>query len=318
MNVIESIEKAGGRTLFSFEILPPLKGTSIEAVYAGIDPLLEFDPKFINVTYHREEYVYKKRNNGLLERITLRKRPGTVGICAAIKHKYNIETVPHLTCGGFSREETEDALIDLNFLGIHNVLALRGDPIKSEQHFEPEPGGHRYASELVQQIVDLNQGRYISDDLVNPAPTQFCIGIAGYPEKHYESMSMKTDIKHLKEKVDAGAHYIVTQMFFDNNKFFEFVENCRNAGITIPIIPGLKPITVEKHIQFIPKTFRVDFPEEFADALEKCKTNEQIREVGIEWCISQGKELKAAGVPSLHFYTMGKSDSVRRIVKEVF
>jgi methylenetetrahydrofolate reductase (NADPH) len=289
MNVIESIEKAGGRTLFSFEILPPLKGTSIEAVYAGIDPLLEFDPKFINVTYHREEYVYKKRNNGLLERITLRKRPGTVGICAAIKHKYNIETVPHLTCGGFSREETEDALIDLNFLGIHNVLALRGDPIKSEQHFEPEPGGHRYASELVQQIVDLNQGRYISDDLVNPAPTQFCIGIAGYPEKHYESMSMKTDIKHLKEKVDAGAHYIVTQMFFDNNKFFEFVENCRNAGITIPIIPGLKPITVEKHIQFIPKTFRVDFPEEFADALEKCKTNEQIREVGIEWCISQGK-----------------------------
>jgi methylenetetrahydrofolate reductase (NADPH) len=318
MNVIESIEKAGGRTLFSFEILPPLKGTSIEAVYAGIDPLLEFDPKFINVTYHREEYVYKKRNNGLLERITLRKRPGTVGICAAIKHKYNIETVPHLTCGGFSREETEDALIDLNFLGIHNVLALRGDPIKSEQHFEPEPGGHRYASELVQQIVDLNQGRYISDDLVNPAPTQFCIGIAGYPEKHYESMSMKTDIKHLKEKVDAGAHYIVTQMFFDNNKFFEFVENCRNAGITIPIIPGLKPITVEKHIQFIPKTFRVDFPEEFADALEKCKTNEQIREVGIEWCISQGKELKAAGVPSLHFYTMGRSDSVRRIVKEVF
>jgi methylenetetrahydrofolate reductase (NADPH) len=318
MNVIESIESAKGTTLFSFEILPPLKGTTIDAVYAGIDPLLEFEPKFINVTYHREEYVYKKRANGLLERITLRKRPGTVGICAAIKTKYNIETVPHLTCGGFSREETEDALIDLNFLGIHNVLALRGDPIKSEQHFEPEPGGHQYATDLVEQIVELNHGKYISDDLANPAPTQFCIGVAGYPEKHYESMSMNTDIKHLKEKVDAGAHYIVTQMFFDNRKFFDFVDRCRKAGIKVPIIPGLKPITVDKHIQFIPKTFKVDFPEEFADALEKCKTNEQIREAGIEWCVAQSKELKAAGVPSLHYYTMGKSDAVKRIVQQVF
>lgn len=318
MNVIESLASAKGRTLFSFEILPPLKGTTIDSVYAGIEPLLEFDPKFINVTYHREEYVYKKRSNGLLERITLRKRPGTVGICAAIKSKYEIETVPHLTCGGFSREETEDALIDLSFLGIHNVLALRGDPIKSEQHFEPDPGGHSYASELVKQIVDLNNGKYISDDLVNPAPTQFCIGVAGYPEKHYESMSMNTDIKHLKEKVDAGAHYIVTQMFFDNRKFFDFVERCRKAGIKVPIIPGLKPITVDKHIQFIPKTFKIDFPEEFADTLGKCKTNEQIRQAGIEWCIAQSKELKAAGVPSLHYYTMGKSEAVRRIVKEVF
>lgn len=318
MNVIESIKKAKGETLFSFEILPPLKGSSIQKLYAGIDPLMEFNPSFINVTYHREEYVYKKQPNGLLKRTATRKRPGTVGICAAIKNKYKIEAVPHLTCGGFSKEETEDALIDLNFLGINNVLALRGDPIKSEPNFSAEEGGHSYAKELVEQIVDLNNGRYISDELVNADKTDFCIGVAGYPEKHYESMSLKTDLKHLKEKVDAGADYIVTQMFFDNQKFFDFEKKCRDIGINVPIIPGLKPLTSQRHISFIPKTFSVDFPEDLADELEKCKTNDDITRLGTEWCIQQSKELKAAGVPSLHYYTMGKSKVVKEIVSAVY
>lgn len=318
MNVIDSINKAKGDTLFSFEILPPLKGAQIDDLFGRIDPLMEFNPSFINVTYHREEFVYKKRSNGLLEKQVTRKRPGTVGICAAIKNRYSIEAVPHLTCGGFTREETEDALIDLNFLGIHNVLALRGDAIKSEKNFVPEEGGHTYASELVEQIVNLNNGKYISEELENAAKTEFCIGVAGYPEKHFESMNMKSDLKHLKEKVDAGADYIVTQMFFDNEKFFAFVDKCREMGINVPIIPGLKPITVKNHIQFLPKTFSVDFPEALADELEKCKSNSEIKEVGVEWCVQQSKELKAKGVPSLHYYTMGKSETVQRIVSQVF
>lgn len=318
MNVLESIERSKGETLFSFEILPPLKGSSIKKLFEGIDPLMEFNPSFINVTYHREEYVYKKQPNGLLMKTTTRKRPGTVGICAAIKNKYKVEAVPHLTCGGFSREETEDALIDLNFLGINNVLALRGDPIKSEQNFLPDENGHNYASELVEQIVEMNSGSYLSDELVNADPTDFCIGVAGYPEKHYESMSPNTDLKYLKAKIDAGAHYIVTQMFFDNKKYFDFVDRCRAIGINVPIIPGLKPITSNRHINFIPKTFSVDFPDELAQELEKCNGSNEIKEVGKEWCIQQSKELKAAGVPSLHYYTMGKSTTVRDIVSQVF
>ncbi len=318
MNVIDSIKEAKGKTLFSFEILPPLKGSSIKKLYAGIDPLMEFKPSFINVTYHREEYVFKKQSSGLLKKTATRKRPGTVGICAAIQNKYKIEAVPHLTCGGFSKEETEDALIDLNFLGINNVLALRGDPIKTEPNFFAEEGGHSFAKELVEQIVDLNKGKYISDELVNADQTNFCIGVAGYPEKHYESMSLKTDLKHLKEKVDAGADYIVTQMFFDNKKFFEFESKCRAMGIDVPIIPGLKPITSKRHISFIPKTFNVDFPEDLADALEQCKNDAEISALGTEWCIEQSKELKAAGVPSLHYYTMGKSKIVKEIVSAVY
>ena len=318
MNVIESINASKGKSLFSFEILPPLKGMSIETLFEGIDPLMEFNPSFINVTYHREEYIYKKRSDGLLKKISTRKRPGTVGICAAINNKYDVEAVPHLTCGGFTNEETEDALIDLHFLGINNVLALRGDPIKSESNFVAEEQGHKYASQLVEQIVDMNKGIYLNDETSNAAPTNFCVGVAGYPEKHYEAMSMKTDLKNLKKKIDAGAKYIVTQMFFDNKKYFEFVENCREVGIDVPIIPGLKPITIGRHIQFIPKTFNVDFPEEFASALEKCKTKEDITETGIEWCVAQSKELKEAGVPSLHYYTMGKSKSIKRILSQVF
>ena len=310
--------KNSNKTLFSFEILPPLKGKNIQSLYDGIDPLMEFKPPFINVTYHREEYSYKDRGDGLLERVTVRKRPGTVGICAAIMNKYDIDAVPHLICGGFTTEETENALIDLQFLGIDNVLALRGDPIKTESSFVPNPNGHAYASQLIEQVVELNKGKYLHDEIVNASPTRFCIGTAGYPEKHFESMNLNTDLKHLKEKVDAGAEYIVTQMFFDNKKYFDFVDKCREIGIDVPIIPGLKPITTLKHISFLPKFFHVDFPDDLSQELEKCKSNDDVKQVGIEWGIHQAKGLIENKVPSLHFYTMGKSGSVKSIASEVF
>jgi methylenetetrahydrofolate reductase (NADPH) len=316
MKVTQHLQEAKG-TLFSFEILPPLKGKGIKSLYDGIDPLMEFKPKFVNVTYHREEFVYKERQNGLLEKIAVRKRPGTVGICAAIMNRYNIDAVPHLICGGFSQEETENALIDLQFLGIDNVLALRGDSIKSEQVFLPEPGGHQHANELINQIRQMNQGRYLMDDYKTD-PTDFCIGAAGYPEKHFEAMNMEDDLYHLKKKVEAGADYIVTQMFFDNQKFFDFVTACRNAGITVPIIPGLKPLKSLKHITFIPKYFFIDYPVALSRALVKCKTDSDVEKVGIEWCIQQSKELKAAGVPCIHYYTMSNSSSVHAVASEVF
>lgn len=317
MKVTDHINNAKG-TLFSFEVLPSLKGKDIQNLYNGIEPLLEFNPSFINVTYHREEFVFKKLSNGLHEKIHTRKRPGTVSICAAIKYKYGIDTVPHLICGGFSRDETESALLDMHYLGMDNVLALRGDPVKGEPHFMPEKYGHAHATTLVQQIGAMNNGNYLDDEIVEGIPTDFCIGVAGYPEKHFEALNPKTDLKHLKEKIDAGAHYIVTQMFFDNNKFFAFVDACRKVGITVPIIPGIKPITTAKHISFLPKTFFIDMPEALTDELDKCKNNEQVMEVGIEWGIQQCKELLAAGVPCIHYYTMGKSEAVKRIVKETF
>lgn len=316
MKVTEHIAKAKD-TLFSFEILPPLKGKSIQSIFDGIDPLMEFNPPFINVTYHREEYVYKDRGNGLLEKIEIRKRPGTVGICAAIMNKYNVEAVPHLICGGFGKEETENALIDLQFLGIQNVLALRGDSIKTESSFTPHPKGHEYAVDLVDQIVDMNNGKYLMDD-VNLEPTDFCIGVAGYPEKHFESMNIQSDLKHLKAKVDAGADYIVTQMFFDNKKYFKFVDDCRAIGIDVPIIPAMKPITTLKHLSFLPKFFHIDFPEELSKELDKCKDNKAVREVGIEWGIQQSKELKESGAPCIHYYTMSKSSAVKQIAEAVF
>jgi methylenetetrahydrofolate reductase (NADPH) len=314
VKVTEHIEKAKG-TLFSFEVLPSLKGKDIQDLYDGIEPLMEFNPSFINVTYHREEFIFKKLNNGLHDKIAARKRPGTVSICAAIKYKYGVDTVPHLICGGFTRDETELALIDMQYLGMDNVLALRGDPVKGEGHFTPEKDGHAYASTLVKQISQMNSGHYIDDEIVEGIPTDFCIGVAGYPEKHFEAQNMKTDLRFLKEKVDAGAHYIVTQLFFDNQKFFRFVENCRKAGINVPIIPGIKPITTLKHISFLPKTFHIDMPEPLADELEKCKSNQDVMRVGIEWGIEQTKELIKFGVPCVHFYTMGKSEAVRQIVK---
>lgn len=317
MKVTEHLKNAS-KCLFSFEILPPLKGQGINSLFNAIDPLMEFNPPFIDVTYHREEFVYKKLNNGLLEKRTVRKRPGTVGICAAIMNRYKVDAVPHLICGGFSKEETENALIDLNFLGIDNVLVLRGDHIKSEGSFIPETNGHKYASELIQQVVQLNQGKFLDEDLENNAPSNFCIGVAGYPEKHFEAPNMETDLKYLKLKQDLGAEYIVTQMFFDNKKYLEFVKKCKDFGITIPIIPGLKPITTAKQINILPSIFHMDIPVELSIEVEKCKNNDEVKLVGIEWAISQSKELMEAGVPCLHFYSMGRSESVKQIAEALF
>lgn len=279
---------------------------------------MEFKPPYINVTYHREEYIYKKHNDELLEKVSIRKRPGTVGICAALMAKYNVDAIPHLICGGFTREETENALIDLQFLGIDNVLALRGDPIKTESVFKPEPNGHAHAVDLIKQIAQMNEGHFLHDEIKNTSPTDFSIGCAGYPEKHFEALNMKSDMQHLKSKIEAGAEYIITQMFFDNSKFFAFVNACRENGIDVPIIPGLKPITNLRHISFLPKTFFIDFPDELADALVKCKDDNEVMEVGIEWAIQQSKELAEANVPALHYYTMGRSEAVKRIAEAVF
>jgi methylenetetrahydrofolate reductase (NADPH) len=317
MKLTEKLKQSKS-TLFSIEILPPLKGKSIQSIYDGIDPLMEFKPAFVDVTYHREEYIYKKREGGYLEKVSIRKRPGTVGICTAIMNKYNVEAVPHIICGGFTREETENALIDLQFLGIDNVLALRGDSIKTEPTFVPEPGGHPYALDLVKQISDMNAARYLDNDMKDAAPTDFCIGIAGYPEKHFEAPNMTSDLKYLKQKVDAGAEYIVTQMFFDNNKFFKFVEDCRAIGINVPIIPGLKILSGRKQITALPKIFHIDIPQPFYEVLEKCKDDKEIKQAGIEWCIQQCKELVKANVPCLHFYTMGASETTKAVAKEVF
>lgn len=316
MKVTDHLKNAEG-PLFSFEILPPLKGKSIQSIFDGIDPLMEFGPKFINVTYHREEYIYKERDHGLLEKIAIRKRPGTVGICAAIMNKYQVDAVPHLICGGFSKEETENALIDLQFLGIDNVLALRGDSIKTESSFKPHPQGHKYAVELIDQISEMNNGNYLIED-IKLEPTDFCVGAAGYPEKHFEAMNLTTDLEYLKKKVEAGAEYIVTQMFFDNKKYFSFVDACRAAGIEVPIIPGLKPIKSMNHISFLPKFFHIDYPEELSNELLKCKSNADVEKLGIEWGIQQSKELKDAGVPCIHYYTMSNSSSVKAIAKEIF
>lgn len=317
MKVIDHLKSAKG-TLFSIEILPPLKGKSIDSLFKGIEPLLEFNPSFIDVTYHREEYEYKKRAGGFLERISVKKRPGTVGICAAIMNKFGIDAVPHIICGGFSKEETENALIDLNFLGIDNVLALQGDSIKTEPDFIAEPDGHSYASELVEQVVQLNNGNYLDEELNNVTETNFCIGVAGYPEKHIKAPNRKTDLRFLKKKVDAGAEYIVTQMFFDNKVYFRFVEDCRAAGIDVPIIPGLKPLTTKRQTSILPSLFHIDVPEDLYDEVEKCKDNKAAFEVGIEWCTQQTKELVEAGVPCLHFYTMGKSDATKKVAEAVF
>mgnify|MGYP000981566241 CR=1 FL=1 len=316
MKVTDHIENAKD-TLFSFEILPPLKGKSIQSIQEGTDPLIEFKPKVVNVTYHREEFIYKERENGLLEKIAIRKRPGTVGICAAIMNKYDVDAIPHLICGGFSKEETENALIDLQFLGIDNVLALRGDSIKTESSFRPHKEGHEFAVDLIHQISDMNKGNYMMDD-VQLEPTNFCIGAAGYPEKHFEAMNLETDLLNVKRKVDAGASYIVTQMFFDNSKFFRFVDACRAAGITVPIIPGVKPVKTLTHISFLPKFFHIDYPVELSNELIKCKDNKAVEQVGIEWGIQQSKELKAHGVPCIHYYTMSNSTSVQKIAREVF
>jgi len=301
---------------FSVEILPPVKGRNIQNIFNTLDPLAEFEPSFIDVTYHREEYVYKKHPNGLLERKSVRKRPGTVAISAAIQNHYGIDAVPHIICGGFDKDETENALIELNFLGIDNLLVLRGDPVKSENTFVPEPNGHRYASELLEQITNLNQGKYLDEDLLNQSNTDFCIGVAGYPEKHFEAPNLNVDLNYLKAKVNLGADYIVTQMFFDNRKFFEFVRKCREIGIDVPIIPGIKPITNQSQIVNIPKTFHVDLPDELANGLMQAKNNAEIKEIGVEWAIHQCKELWENDIPVINFYTMSQSDTIVEILKK--
>ena len=318
MKVTQHIENAKGETLFSFEIIPPQKGKSIQELYDNIDPLMEFKPPFIDVTTSREEFIYVNKGNGLLEKKLTRMRPGTLGICASIKHKYYVDTVPHVLCGGFTKEETEYLLVDCHYLGIDNVMALRGDAMKDEQSFVPTKGGNKYASDLVSQIYQLNQGKYLHEVMDIDNKADFCIGVAGYPEKHLESPSLQTDLKRLKEKVDAGADYVVTQMFFDNAKYFEFVAKAREMGITVPIIPGIKPIAVERHLQVLPQIFRIDLPEDLIAAVEKCKNNAEIRQVGIEWAIQQSIELKAAGVPVLHYYSMGKSENIRQIASQIF
>jgi len=317
MKVTDHINNAK-ETLFSIEILPPLKGKDINSIYHGLDPLMEFKPAFIDVTYHREEFVLRKRKDGGFDKVYTRKRPGTVAICAALMNKYHIDTVPHLICGGFSKEETENALIDLHFLGIDNVLVLRGDNIKNESNFVPEPDGNKNSLELLNQVVAMNHGQYLDEELMNAHNSNFCIGVSGYPEKHFEAPNMNSDMRWLKQKVDAGAEYIVTQMFFNNDKYFEFVETCKNAGITIPIIPGLKPLTTKKQLTVLPKVFHIDIPEELVLAVENCKDDKAVKQVGIEWAVEQSKQLKAAKVPVLHYYTMGLSEVTKAIASQVF
>ena len=317
MSVIDKFKNAGG-PLFTFELLPPLKGHSIERIYTAIDRLMEFQPAYINFTTHRNEIIYKERPDGLLEKRVTRLRPGTIALAAAVKYKYNITVVPHILCGGFTKEETENVLIEMNFLGIDDVLALRGDPQRGSRSFIPEKDGHTHTYQLVQQISDMNNGKYLEDSLIEPIPTHFCIGVAGYPDKHCEAPNKQADIENLKLKVDTGASYVVTQMFFDNCRFFRFRDECKKAGINVPVIAGLKPISALNDINLLPQTFHIEVPNDLYRAVKKCKTDQEAREVGIEWAIMQSKELIKEGVPGIHYYTLGRSDNIARIVKASF
>lgn len=317
MRIIDKIRNAES-TLFSFEILPPLKGKSIESIFKCIDGLIDFNPAFIDVTYHREEYILKKRPDGSFDRISTRKRPGTVAICASIQNKYKVDAVPHIICGGFTKEDTENALIDLDFLGIRNVLLLRGDNLKTESHFIPEPRGNSNSLELIHQVKNMNNGIYLDEELENPTPTSFCIGAACYPEKHQDAPNVKSDLNFLKRKIEAGAEFLTTQMFFDNSKYFDFVKKCVDNGINVPIIPGIKPITNKKQLFLLPKIFNIDIPFELSNEIEKAKSDEAVKKIGIEWCTKQCKELKDKKVPVIHFYTMGYADTTRQVAKAIY
>ena len=316
MKVTEHIAQSK-QTLVSFEVLPPLKGKTITSLYEHLDPLMEFKPSWVNVTYHRSESMFKKKVDGTFEKVEVRKRPGTVGICAAIMNHYQVDAIPHLICGGFTKRETEDALIDLNFLGIDNILVLRGDAAKNESSFEPEPDGNRYAIDLLKQVGNLNHGIYLDEDILNGSKINFCMGVAGYPEKHFEAPNLEIDLHRLKEKVDAGAEYIMTQMFFDNSKFYAFVKSCKEIGINVPIIPGLKPITSKKQLSVLPRIFHVDIPTDLSNAIMRCKSDAEVEQVGTEWLTQQSKELKKFGVPVLHYYTLGKPKVIHNVVKGV-
>jgi methylenetetrahydrofolate reductase (NADPH) len=317
MKVIDKIKKAKS-ALFTFELLPPLKGHTIQEIYDTIDPLIEFNPAYINITYHQQEVVYKTRPDGLMEKRVIRKRPGTVAIASAIQNKYKITVVPHMIFGGFTKEETEDALIDFHFLGINNLLALRGDPEKGKRKFIPEKGGHTNTSDLIEQIINLNKGKYLHEDLEDAMPTDFSVGVAGYPEKHIEAPNMDFDLENLKIKIDKGAEYIVTQLFFDNNKYFDFVEKCKQKGINVPIIPGIKPVSTLNDSSLLPQTFNIDMPGDLIKEIKKCKTNKDVRQVGVEWATAQSQELIKSGVPGIHYYTLDQSDNIKKIVKAAF
>lgn len=316
--ITDYIQQANGKTLFSLEVIPPLKGSSIKELLANIEPLMDFKPPFIDVTYHREEYIEQMQPDGTVKHIVTRKRPGTLGICSSIMHKFGVDAVPHVLCGGFSREETEDFLMDLHYLGIDNVLVLRGDPAKPYKTFKPKTNGHEYASQLVEQVANMNKGQYLHEGVEALAPTDFCIGVAAYPEKHFEAVNFDADFEYLKQKVALGADYIVTQMFFDNSKYFEFVKRCREAGISVPIIPGLKPLSTKKQLSVLPRIFYLHMPDDFVKAVEACENDAQAKQVGIEWCTQQCKELMAFGVPVLHFYTMGKSENIYKIASQLY
>lgn len=317
MRVIDLIKNSGS-TAFSFEVLPPIKGTGIEKLYQTVDTLREFDPKYINITTHRSEYVYKDLGNGLFERARLRRRPGTVAVAAALQNKYGITTVPHMLCSGFTREDTEYMLLDLQFLGITDLLVLRGDKAKHESAFTPEPGGYSHAIELQGQINDFNKGVFVDGSPIKITGTPFSYGVACYPEKHEEAPNMEQDIYWLKKKMEAGAEYAVTQMFFDNRKYFDFVKRVREVGIDIPIIPGIKPFRKLSQLSVIPKTFKIDLPQELATEALKCKTDEEATALGTEWCIHQCRELVAAGVPSIHFYSVGAAESIKEVAKATY
>jgi len=317
MKVTEHLAQAK-KPIISLEILPPAKGKSIESIFNLLDPFREFSPAFINVTYHRAEQVFKRRQDGSFERVEIRKRPGTVGICAAIMNRYGIDAVPHLICGGFSKEETENALIDLHYLGVNNVLALRGDAAGNEKFFVPHPKGHHYACDLVHQIVKLNKGSYIEDDIIDGVKTDFCIGVAGYPEKHFESPNIDTDLYYLKQKMDGGGSYITTQMFFENKHYYAYEKACREYGIDAPIIPGLKPVTAKRQLTEIPSIFNVDIPVELSRAITAAKSDAACEQIGTEWLLAQCRDLLANGASILHFYTLGKPHVVCNVLKELF
>ncbi len=316
--ITDHIRNANGKTIFSIEVIPPIKGDTLKNLLDNIEPLMEFKPPFIDVTYHREEYIERPLPDGTIQKIVTRKRPGTVGICSAIMHRFGVDAVPHVLCGGFTREETEDFLIDLHYLGIDNVLVLRGDPAKPFSTFKAKENGYSYASELVEQVMNMNRGVYLHEEDTALAPSNFCIGVAAYPEKHFEAIDHDTDFDFLKKKIDKGADYIVTQMFFDNARYFDFVARCREHGITIPIIPGLKPLSTRRQLEILPRIFHLHMPDDLVRAVEACENDAQARQVGIEWGIQQSRELMAGGAPVLHYYTMGKADNVAKIAREVF
>ena len=318
MNVIDILRSAE-KPFASFELVPPLKGSDASRLYQSLDPLMEFQPPFINITCHRDEVEYIPNGDGTYTRMTLAKRPGTVAIVAAIMRRYpELEIVPHVICGGSSCSRVESELLDLHFLGIHNIMALRGDALPGQKHFIPESDGFSHSSELVEMISNLNHGQYLDPTVKGGLATDFCIGVAAYPEKHFEAANLETDILHLRQKVEAGASYIVTQMFFDNEKFFRFVDSCRQAGITVPIIPGLKPLSSKKQIDLLPRSFHIDIPQQLVSLVEKAKTAEDAYQTGIEWAIMQSRDLLAHGAPAIHYYTMAKPDNICQIVKTVF